>query len=88
MPYYQVFHGIPLSDAQKEKIAGAITNVHAKQFHVLTEFVNVSFLDTGNMSFYRGGKPKTGVNSIVSCGIKLQPHSPQEAHVGILTHMI
>jgi phenylpyruvate tautomerase PptA (4-oxalocrotonate tautomerase family) len=69
MPFYQVYHGVSLSNAQKEKIAGAITDAHAKQFHVLAEFVNVLFLDTENMSLYRGRKHRAGINVIVSCEI-------------------
>lgn len=43
MPFYQVFHSYPLSKAQKDRLATAITYLHSHTFKTPSLFVNVLF---------------------------------------------
>jgi len=66
MPIFEVFHSIPLSDAQRQKIAEGITHLHSRKFVTPSLFVNVTFTDSSSHSTYVGGKPKTYNKVVVS----------------------
>ena len=61
MPLYDVEHTTPLltDPALQQKLAQALTSLHAARFHTPSFFINVRFhdLSTGAMPTYRGGHP-------------------------------
>ncbi|KAH8651248.1 hypothetical protein BX600DRAFT_516832 [Xylariales sp. PMI_506] len=58
MPYYQFHHVAPLSKAQKDKLAQAITQIHCNKFKTaFTIYVNVRFTNTQGEDIYVGGIP-------------------------------
>ncbi|OAR00090.1 hypothetical protein LLEC1_01078 [Akanthomyces lecanii] len=69
MPYYQLSHSLPLTDAQKQSLAQAITAIHVKAFATPSMFVNVRFikedLTLGNV-FVAGKREDKTSNSITS----------------------
>lgn len=69
MPYYEVNHSVPLTDAQKQSLAEVITAIHVKAFNTPSMFVNVRFvkedLTQGN-AFIAGKREDTVSNSIIS----------------------
>ncbi|KXJ96513.1 hypothetical protein Micbo1qcDRAFT_155068, partial [Microdochium bolleyi] len=70
MPFYEVSHAVPLSDAQKDEIAQAITKIHTTRFTTPSLFVNVKFTDAANESYYVGGKRRRAnrVSALVRAG--------------------
>ncbi|TQV91525.1 Tautomerase [Cordyceps javanica] len=69
MPYYEVHHSLPLSDAQRQELAQAITTVHVTAFNTPSMFVIVRFvaedLAQGNV-FVAGVREDKTSNSIIS----------------------
>ncbi|KAF3920364.1 hypothetical protein ABW20_dc0102036 [Dactylellina cionopaga] len=55
MPFYEVFHSIDLSPAQKDALAEVITNAHTGATGALKLFVNVEFHHNTNPWQYVGG---------------------------------
>lgn len=58
MPYYELHHSHPLTDAQKQSLAQAITAIHVKAFSTPSMFVNVHFIkeDLAQGNFFIAGK--------------------------------
>lgn len=56
MPAYEVEHVYPLTEAQQDQLAEAITNIHAEQFGAPKIFVNVRFTNVENHATYIAGK--------------------------------
>ena len=56
MPLYQIQHSSTLSRDQQDKLAAAITEIHAEKFTTPSLFVNVIFTDTSSQHTYVAGK--------------------------------
>ena len=56
MPLYKVQHSCPLSTAQQDELAAAITELHTQKFTAPSLFVNVTFTDTSSQPTYVAGK--------------------------------
>jgi len=63
MPLYLISHAAPLSTAQQDTLAAAITKIHTELFTAPALFVNVRFSEASQHVGYVGGK-KGQVNSI------------------------
>jgi phenylpyruvate tautomerase PptA (4-oxalocrotonate tautomerase family) len=59
MPFYDVYHCIPLSPSQKSALAQKITHLHSRKFTTPSLFVNVAYHDWSKEIIYVGGKPRT-----------------------------
>lgn len=71
MPYYTVQHLTPLTSAQKDAIAEAITRIHTTQFDVLRNFINVRFFPLSpETELYIGGikRPDNHILATVRVG--------------------
>ncbi len=69
MPYYELNHSLPLTDAQKKILAETITAIHCKAFDTPSMFVNIRFVkeDLTQGNIFVAGKRDDGVsNSITS----------------------
>lgn len=69
MPFYELNHSHPLTDAQKQSLAQAITAIHVKAFATPSMFVNVHFVkeDLAQGNFFIAGKREDKIsNSIIS----------------------
>ncbi|KAF2105112.1 hypothetical protein NA57DRAFT_71307 [Rhizodiscina lignyota] len=55
MPLYDIEHVTPLTAPEKQALATAITDLHAKRFTTPKWFVNVRFNDASNVVVFRGG---------------------------------
>lgn len=61
MPFYEVLHAIPLSPAQEDALAEAITAIHLSKFPLVPKFfVNIVFTDISQKTTYIGGKRRRG----------------------------
>lgn len=56
MPAYEVEHICPLTEAQKDELAEAITKIHSEQFSTPKIFVNIRFTNVENHCTYVAGK--------------------------------
>ncbi|KAE8153089.1 hypothetical protein BDV25DRAFT_137159 [Aspergillus avenaceus] len=56
MPLYEIEHGLPLDQIQRDELAQAITHTHSRKFATPSLFVNVKFTDTSNQHNYIAGK--------------------------------
>ncbi|OAA48797.1 Tautomerase [Cordyceps fumosorosea ARSEF 2679] len=58
MPYYEVSHSYPLTGAQKQDLARALTHSHIKAFNTPSMFVNVRFIkeDPSQENIFVGGE--------------------------------
>ena len=56
MPSYEVEHICPLTEAQKDEIAEAITKIHTTQFNAPRLFVNCRFTNVKEHAVYVAGK--------------------------------
>ena len=65
MPFYEVLHALPLSEAQQDKLAEAITHIHTRLFTVPAGFVHVAFTNTDARPMYMAGKRRRS-NMIVA----------------------
>lgn len=57
MPRYVVTHVAPLTQAQQDALALAITEIHSRLFTTPRLFVNVSFVDGTRAPTYVAGRP-------------------------------
>ncbi|KAG7002415.1 peroxisomal catalase [Physcia stellaris] len=78
MPLYKVQHSCPLSTAQQDELAAAITELHTQKFTAPSLFVNVTFTDTSSQPTYVAGK-RTTKNSILA-HVRHGPSRSQEAY--------
>lgn len=76
MPLYDVQHIVPLTDAQQDELAMAITKIHSTRFSTPKMFVNVKFTDISNTVTYIGGKRRTG-NHIIA-NVRVGPSRTQQ----------
>jgi len=60
MPLYEIQHHVPLTIAQRDELAEAITQLHSTRFTTPRMFVNVKFTDTQSVPTYVGGKRRQG----------------------------
>ncbi|KAM3453973.1 hypothetical protein MY4038_004681 [Beauveria bassiana] len=67
MPYYEVNHSLPLTDAQRQSLAQAITKIHATTFNTPTMFVNVRFVkeDLAQGNLFIAGVRETRTSNII-----------------------
>lgn len=65
MPFYEIQHIIPLTDAQQDELAEAITHIHSTMFTTPRLFVNVKFTDYSKVTTFVGGKRQQG-NHIIA----------------------
>ena len=56
MPLYQIEHTYALSGSRRERLAQAITDIHAEKFHTRKMAVNVTFNRVSTLSTFVGGK--------------------------------
>ena len=56
MPSYEFEHVDPLSSAQKDALAEAITHIHSHLFTTPSLFVNVRFINIAGQDYYVAGK--------------------------------
>jgi len=57
MPFYEISHVAPLTTAQKDEMALAITKLQCSKFGTPSLFVTVIFADTTGLEAYVAGKP-------------------------------
>jgi phenylpyruvate tautomerase PptA (4-oxalocrotonate tautomerase family) len=57
MPLYEISHAAPLTKAQKEEMALAITKLQCSKFGTPSLFVTVTFAYTTGLETYVAGKP-------------------------------
>lgn len=57
MPLYEISHVAPLTNAQKDDMALAITKLQCSKFGTPSLFVTVVFTDTTDLKSYVAGKP-------------------------------
>jgi phenylpyruvate tautomerase PptA (4-oxalocrotonate tautomerase family) len=62
MPLYEIEHSIPLSKAQRDQIAQAITQIHTRKFSTPSLFVNIRFTDCANQCLYIAGEQVSGAH--------------------------
>lgn len=55
MPLYDVEHVCPLTFAQQEQLANALTSLHVTRFSTPRFFINVRFTDVSSQIVFRGG---------------------------------
>ncbi|KAH8807812.1 hypothetical protein F5884DRAFT_900143 [Xylogone sp. PMI_703] len=65
MPLYEVEYSIPLSKAERDEIAQAITHIHTRRFSTPSLFVNVRFTDVREHFMYVAGKQRT-INRVIA----------------------
>jgi len=72
MPFYDVEHITPLTSAQRNALAKAITRIHSETFTTPKLFVNVRFVDLrqrkGEVLFV-AGKEKVCLGRVCMCGV-------------------
>lgn len=56
MPLYDVEHVTPLTPAQQESLAVALTDLHSARFHTPRAFLNVRYTDAHAQVVFRGGR--------------------------------
>ncbi|KAM0558103.1 hypothetical protein ACHAPJ_005270 [Fusarium lateritium] len=58
MPFYQIYHSHPLNKAQRQDLAGAITQLHCDAFKTPSFFVHVRFFEehNGDDAYFVAGK--------------------------------
>lgn len=66
MPFYEIQHHYPLGPTQRQRLAKALTDLHARTFTTPATFVNVRFrlMDFGEENFFVGGEPRFKTNQI------------------------
>ncbi len=57
MPLFEISHVAPLTKAQKDEMALAITKLQGSKFGTPSFFVTVIFADTTGLEAYVAGKP-------------------------------
>jgi phenylpyruvate tautomerase PptA (4-oxalocrotonate tautomerase family) len=57
MPLFEISHVAPLTKAQKDEMALAITKLQCSKFGTPSLFVTVIFADTTGLDAYIAGKP-------------------------------
>jgi phenylpyruvate tautomerase PptA (4-oxalocrotonate tautomerase family) len=55
MPLYDIEHVTPLTDAQQEQLAIALTDLHVQRFKTPRFFINVRYTDVSAQVVFRGG---------------------------------
>lgn len=76
MPLYEVQHICPLTEAQMNDLATAITTIHSTKFTTPRMFVNVKFTDAKSHITYIGGKRRSG-NHIIA-NVRVGPSRTQK----------
>jgi phenylpyruvate tautomerase PptA (4-oxalocrotonate tautomerase family) len=67
MPLYEVSYVAPLTGAQKNDLALALTKLQCNKFGTPSLFVTVVFLNITKLDTYVAGKPvSSGLNSVTS----------------------
>ncbi|GIZ46182.1 hypothetical protein CKM354_000932000 [Cercospora kikuchii] len=76
MPLFEIQHVVPLTDAQKDDLAEAITQIHAIKFTTPRVAVNVKYTDVSKVLMYIAGKRRQG-NHIIG-NVRVGPSRPQK----------
>jgi phenylpyruvate tautomerase PptA (4-oxalocrotonate tautomerase family) len=76
MPLFEIQHVVPLTDAQKDALAEAITKIHSTIFTTPRVAVNVRYTDVSKVLMYIAGKRRQG-NHIVG-NVRVGPARPQK----------
>ncbi|EME41110.1 hypothetical protein DOTSEDRAFT_37805 [Dothistroma septosporum NZE10] len=76
MPLYEIQHICPLTTAQQDELAIAITRIHSTKFTTPKMFVNVKFTDAKEHVTYIGGKRRQG-NHILA-NVRVGPSRTQK----------
>lgn len=76
MPLYEVQHICPLTPAQQDELAEAITTLHSTRFTTPRMFVNVKYTDVRSHITYVGGKRRAG-NHILA-NVRVGPSRTQQ----------
>lgn len=76
MPIYDIQHIVPLTDAQQDELAEAITVIHSTKFKTPRMFVNVKYTDIADKVYYIGGKRRQG-NHIIA-NVRVGPSRSQQ----------
>ena len=64
MPFYQVYHSVPLTDCQQQQIATAITEIHSRVFTSLSALINVDFMNVAPKRVFIAGQRREVPNTI------------------------
>lgn len=64
MPFYDIQHALSLTPAQHQKLAQAITHLHAHTFKAPSLFVNIKFTERQIDKYFIGGHERSNVNRI------------------------
>ena len=73
MPLFEIQHAAPLSGAQKDELALAITKLQCSKFGTPSVFVTVIFADGTKLDTYIAGKP-VSFNPKLGSDYPYQPH--------------
>ncbi|KAF9874220.1 hypothetical protein CkaCkLH20_08203 [Colletotrichum karsti] len=78
MPFYKVEHTYPLSAAQRQSVATAITNLHCAAFDTPAFFVHVSFAkhEAGSAddgTYFMAGKPHSDNSNRIVAMVRSSP---------------
>jgi len=65
MPLFEVQHIVPLTNAQHDELAEAITQIHSAKFSTPRVAVNVKYTDVSKLVAYIAGKRRKG-NHIIT----------------------
>jgi phenylpyruvate tautomerase PptA (4-oxalocrotonate tautomerase family) len=76
MPLFEIQHVVPLTDAQKDALAEAITKIHSTIFTTPRVAINVRYTDVSKVLMYIAGKRRQG-NHIVG-NVRVGPGRSQK----------
>ncbi|KAJ7101703.1 hypothetical protein C8R44DRAFT_809199 [Mycena epipterygia] len=87
MPFYEVWHSYPLTEAQRTDLAQRITAIHSTVFTVPAAFVHVRFTNYAATEHYTGGKKRTGTLNMVIGNVRQGPSRTRDLYES-LCHQI
>ncbi|TID26030.1 putative cis-3-chloroacrylic acid protein [Venturia nashicola] len=91
MPLYTITHTTPLSSTKKDKLASALTTLHATKFTTPKMFVNVRFVnaDHSRIDTYVAGKSTEGKdNNYLEAHVRAGAERPKELFDELAEEMV
>lgn len=91
MPLYTITHTTPLSSTKKDKLAAALTTLHATKFTTPKMFVNVRFVNAehSRIETYVAGKTMQGKeNNYLEAHVRAGAERPKELFAELAVEMV
>ncbi|QDS73485.1 hypothetical protein FKW77_009168 [Venturia effusa] len=91
MPLYTITHTTPLSSTKKDKLATALTNLHATKFTTPKMFVNIRFVNAEHyrIETYVAGKAMEGKeNNYLEAHVRAGAERPKELFAELAEEMV